>query len=62
MEKRAVFKNLNNQQVLLCSRCRTVIKYYKDFSEEEKIAAKGKLKLPAQYCDKCEEELHLYDF
>lgn len=60
MKKKAVFKNLNNLTVLTCSRCKEIIKYYVDFSEEEKLAAKGELKLPPQYCDRCEEEMELY--
>lgn len=54
---KAKFKFSGEQTVMLCSHCSRVIKYWSVFSEEEKLAAKGELKLGHQYCDDCEEKL-----
>ena len=61
MKKRAVFKLNGEIPVMLCSKCSIIIKYYTFFTEEEKLAFKGELKLKPQYCDKCEEELYFKD-
>lgn len=54
---KAKFKLNNGNPVMLCSHCSTIIKYSKYFTDEEWEAAKGKIKLPPQYCDECEEKL-----
>ena len=51
---KAVFKLNGNNTVLLCSKCKKIIKYIGDFTEEEILASKGKKKLKAQYCAECE--------
>lgn len=56
MKGKAKFKLNGGNAVLLCSHCSTIIKYWNCFTEEEKRAAKGELKLPAQLCDRCEEK------
>jgi primosomal protein N' len=61
MKKRAVFKFNNGYPVLLCSKCSVIIKYHKYFTEDEKLACKGELKLKPQYCDECSEKLNLFE-
>lgn len=53
---KAVFKLNGGSTVLLCTKCRKIIKYIEDFTEEEILASKGKKKLKAQYCAECEFE------
>lgn len=60
MKKKASFKIKNGLPVLLCSKCSAVIKHYKYFTEEEKLAFKGNLKLKPQYCDECAEKLNFF--
>lgn len=57
MKHKARFKFNGGNPVLLCSRCSIIIKYWKFFTDEEKLASKGEIKIPAQYCDECEEIL-----
>ena len=57
MKHRAVFKLNSGNPVMLCSRCSTIIKYAKFFTEEELQASKGEIKIPPQYCDECEEKI-----
>jgi len=61
MKKRAVFKFNGGYPVMLCSKCSATIKYWVDFTEDEKLAFKGEIKLKPQYCDECEEELYFKD-
>ena len=49
----AIFKFNGGLGALLCSKCKVIIKTGKDFTEEEKKAIKGYIKLPPQYCEKC---------
>lgn len=53
---KAIFKFNSGNGALLCSKCNIIIKIGWDFNEEEKQAMKGKIKLPAQYCEKCKSE------
>ncbi|MGV8961956.1 MAG: hypothetical protein ACOH2V_01065 [Candidatus Saccharimonadaceae bacterium] len=46
---------------LICSRCSAIIKEGIYFTEEERKAAKGEIKLPPQYCDACEEIIKYTD-
>lgn len=57
MKAKAKFKFNNGIGALLCSKCGRIIKEGTFFTEEELKAAKGEIKLPAQYCDDCEEKL-----
>ena len=57
MTHRARFKLNGGNPVMLCSKCSTIIKYWRFFTEEEKLACTGEIKIPAQYCDDCEEKL-----
>ena len=50
---KAIFKLNNGNGALLCSNCRTIIKVGYQYTEQERKASKGKVKLEAQYCDKC---------
>lgn len=52
------FKFNGGNPVILCSHCSVILKYHKHFSEDEIKALEGKIKLPAQFCDKCEEKLN----
>ena len=61
MKKRAVFRGNNGNSVLLCSKCSVIIKYYKYFTDQEKLACKGEIKLKPQYCDECAEKLQLFE-
>lgn len=60
-KSKAKFKISGEHFVMLCSKCSEIIKYWKDFNEDEKLAAKGELKLKSQYCDKCEEKMKIYE-
>ena len=42
--------------VILCSKCRKIIKYFSDFTEEERNYINSKKRLKAQYCAECEFE------
>jgi len=61
MKHRAVFKLNGGNPVILCSKCSVIIKYWKFFTEEEKLASKGEIKIPPQYCDECAEELDKFE-
>lgn len=52
------FKLNGGNPVILCSHCSTILKYYRHFSDEEVKAWENNIKLPAQYCDKCEEKFN----
>lgn len=56
MKGKAKFKVIDGQPVLLCSKCSTIIKYARFFTDEEFSAAQGKTKMGCQYCDECEEK------
>ena len=56
MKGKAKFKLNGGNPVLLCSQCSIIIKYSKHFTEEERLACEGEIKLPAQYCDECAEK------
>ena len=56
MKGKAKFKIVAGESVLICSQCSMIIKYARHFSDEEKIASKGELKIAPQLCDKCEEK------
>lgn len=47
----AKFSNKNGVNVLLCSKCLTVIKTEEQFSTMEKYAFNGDVTLLPQYCD-----------
>jgi hypothetical protein len=53
---KAIFKFNGGLGALLCSKCSVIIKTGCDFSELEKKALKGEIKLKPQYCDKCSEK------
>ena len=57
--KKAIFKFNNGNGALLCSKCRTILKVGYEFTEEERKAMKGEVKLKAQYCDKCKEKKNI---
>jgi hypothetical protein len=42
---------------ILCTRCRTIIKYMHEYTEEETKHACGEIILPARLCDKCKNEI-----
>jgi hypothetical protein len=50
---KADFKYNGGAGALLCAKCRVIIKTGKNYTDEEKLASKGKIKMPPQYCDKC---------
>jgi len=52
----ANFKYNGGQGALLCSGCRVIIKTGKDFTDEEKKAIKGEIKIPPQYCENCKND------
>ena len=54
---KATFKFNGGLGALLCSKCSVIIKTGKDFTDEERLAMQGKLKLSAQYCEKCKKEM-----
>ena len=61
MKGKAKFKFNNGLMALLCSKCSTIIKEGKYFTEEEWQASRGEKKLPPQYCDKCAEKMENYE-
>jgi len=61
MKKRAVFKFNGGMFALLCSKCSKIIKEGRYFTEEERKASKGEIKIPPQYCDECAEELDKFE-
>lgn len=61
MRNHAKFKVIKKElPVIICSRCSKVIKEWRYFTEDEKLAFKGEFKLDSQYCDECEEKLGIY--
>lgn len=60
MKHKAKFKNNNGFWSIICSKCGELVKEHFWFTEDEKKACKGELKIPAQYCDVCEEKMNLY--
>jgi len=52
---KAIFKFNNGKGALLCSKCRTIIKEGKDFTEKENKAVLGEIELKSQYCNKCQK-------
>jgi len=60
VKSKAKFKLNGGNPVLLCSKCSTIIKYSHHFTEDETKAASGEIKIPAQFCDKCEEKMKIY--
>jgi uncharacterized C2H2 Zn-finger protein len=57
-KKYAIFKFNSGNLAILCSRCNTIVKEGKDFTEEEWVAARNthnnpSKKLSARYCNKC---------
>src|SRR5574343_860636 len=61
-KKKAIFKFNNANPVILCSKCSKIIKYIKDFTEDEKLAIKGRKYLEPQYCDSCKLEDKIYNY
>jgi len=57
VKHKAKFKSIKNVRVLICSKCNIVIKEEEFFTPEEIEASKGNIKIPAQYCDECEERI-----
>ena len=53
MQDSAVFKFNGGNGALLCSGCSKIIKTGYQFTEEEKKAMRGDLKLKPRYCDEC---------
>jgi hypothetical protein len=53
---KADFKYNGGAGALLCSKCKVIIKIGKDYTNEEKLASRGKIQLPPQYCDKCKDQ------
>lgn len=56
MTNKAVFKFNGGNPVILCSKCSVIIKYSKDFTEEESKACNGEAHLSKQYCEKCKKQ------
>ncbi len=54
---KAKFKFNSGMGALVCSKCGRIIKEGIYFTEDEWKAMKGEIKLPAQYCDICEEQI-----
>jgi hypothetical protein len=52
-ENKAIIKWNNGNLALLCSNCSVIIKTGYSFTKDELDAVKGKFKLKAQYCEKC---------
>lgn len=52
---RADFKYNGGAGALLCSKCRVIIKIGKDYTDKEKLASRGKITLPPQYCNNCKQ-------
>lgn len=57
MKGKAKFKLNGGNPVLLCSKCSKIIKYSHDFTDSERLAAKGEIKMKAQICAECEEKM-----
>ena len=57
----AKFKFNSGNGALVCTKCGRIVKEGRHFSEEEWKAFRGELKLDAQYCDKCEEKMKIYE-
>lgn len=54
---KAIFKFNGGRLAMLCSKCTVIIKIGNDFTQEEHLAAMGKVKLAPQYCEKCKKEM-----
>lgn len=61
MKSKAKFKFNNGNGALICTKCGIIIKEGRYFTDDEWKAYKGELKLPAQFCDKCEEKMKIYE-
>jgi hypothetical protein len=57
--KKAIFKLNGGNGALLCSQCHVIIKTGSSFTDKEWAAVKGIVKLPPQFCEKCQRQ-HLY--
>jgi len=57
--KKAIFKLNGGQGALLCSQCHVIITTGRYFTDKQWLAAKGEIKLPPQFCDRCTSN-HLY--
>ena len=51
---KAIFKFNSGNLALLCSNCSVIIKEGCEFTNKEMNACLGKVKLKAQYCEKCQ--------
>jgi len=60
-EQIAIFKFNNGHGALLCSGCRGILKTGNQFTEEERKAFKGELKLPPQTCNTVKVECKRFD-
>ena len=61
-KNRAKFKFNGGNPVLLCNKCAKIIKYRKDFTEEERAACDSKKYLKPQYCKSCGLEEKVYNY
>jgi hypothetical protein len=55
----AVFKFNGGVGALLCSKCSCILKSGSQMTEEERSAMRGEIKIEAQYCNKCNQEIKL---
>lgn len=55
MATKAKFKLVHDKYQLVCSKCNKVIKYSKQFTDEDWKAQRGEIKMDPQYCLECEE-------
>ena len=57
----AIFKYTGKNVVLICNKCKEVIKYKQHFTNNENDAYMYNLDYPNQYCDKCKNDEHTED-
>lgn len=56
MEEKAIFKYTGKTVVLLCNKCKSIIKTKKEFSDSENKAYVDGLDYPPQYCNNCKND------
>jgi len=54
---RVKFKLVHSKPQLVCSMCNKIIKYDKQFTGLDWQAYRNEIKMEAQYCGECEEEI-----
>lgn len=57
MVSKVKFKLVHNKPQLVCSECNKIIKYDKQFTDLDWQAYRKEIKMEAQLCSECEEEI-----